>query len=362
MTDLKYFEIIPAIVKNISSFGEVGKGIHIDEYIGKMVFDGSFRYLMDAGISVGDMRSGEFIRNEEKVGTLISLLDKGDAPGAVRDFLNHYYLKISLPKLVSEKTRDAFRLHTVIHRDYHVDNNGAYPLLKFDGQAYRIEAIDRQSLNSGAGRVYLSDQVKPFIRSTLTAAERAGLYEQLEVRLLGSRDLAANEQQLEGQHGVFAAREISAGTCIGVHGGTFFNLESLAASHGISVDELIKMINMDYMVGMDLEGWPARKFFLDGNNIISKINSCFCQDEDGRWRQAEDGYNGTVAAFRCRMDDREFVALSAVFATCNIRSGDEIRMNYHYSPEVVAQTMNTGKIVAKANRDALVKSILSSIA
>jgi hypothetical protein len=356
---LRYYEVIPAIVKSVSSFRVAGKAVRIDKYIQKMKSDGSIGFLIGSGVSVNDVDSGEIIRNGEKAGKVAALLDKCDAPGAVRDFLRHFYLKITLPKLAHEKIRSTFMLHTLAHREYDADNNGAYPLLKFDGTAYRIKAIDRQSEEIEAGRSFPSAQVKPFIRSKLTGEQRKELYSQLEVRFLGSKDLAENERLLEGQLGVFAAQGISSGTCLGVHGGTVFSWEDFAADHGVSVQEAMQMINMDYLVNLQLEGRGTTNFILDGNNIISKVNSNFCPDGGEGWLQAKGGYNAALESFGCKMDDGRFIALPAIFTTRNVERGEEIRMNYHYSPEVATQAMNTGKIVAGANMDDLVKSILS---
>jgi hypothetical protein len=355
---LKFYELIPALLKNINSINNVAKGVHIDEYIQKMKFDGSIDHLREHGISKEDINSGECIRNGKKVEQIVSLLDRNDVPGAARDFLCHFYLKLALSKLAREKTLNAFRLHTVIHRDYNADNNGAYPLLKPDGTAYKIRTIASRSSISETGRFYRSRPVKPFISSTLTAEQRGKLYDPLEVRLLGSNDLAANEQLLVGQHGVFAARKITAGTCIGVQAGPVFTWENLARDYGISSDEIGWMINTDYLVDLNVWRRSSEGFFLDGNNIISKINSCFRREGGDHWRQAYGGYNVEVVGFKCELDDRQCIDLAAIFAACNIRAGEELRMSYHYPPELVAQVMNTEKIVGAANKEDLVRSIL----
>jgi hypothetical protein len=358
LPELKFYELIPALAKNIVSINNVAKEIRIDEYIRKMRFDGSIDHLWEHGISGEDINSGECIRNGKKVEQIVPLLDRNDVPGAAKDFLCHFYLKLALSKLAQEKTLNAFRLHTVVHRDYNADNNGAYPLLKPDGAAYRIRTIASWSSISETGRFYPCRPVKPFISSTLTAEQRGKLYDPLEVRLLGSKDLAANERSLVGQRGVFSAREITCGTCIGVQAGPVFTWENLARDCGISIDGITRMINMNYLVDLSVRRGSVDGFFLDGNNIISKINSCFFREGGENWRQADGGYNVEVAGFRCELDDKQRIDLAAVFAVCDIRSGEELRMNYHYPPELVAQVMNTEKIVGAANKEDLVRSIL----
>lgn len=356
----KFYEIIPRLVRNIKSMDSVARGVLIDEHARAMRSDGSMKYFSNNGISGDDISSGEFMHSEIKMSKLVSLLDKSDVPGAAKDFLCHFYLKMILSTLAEKNTGEAFRLHTVMHRGYHADNNRAYPLLKLDGSMYKINAIQPRSSKGDTGRDYSCRPVKPFISSKLTGEQREKLYDQLEVRRLGPKDLRANEFLLLGQYGVFAARKISAGTCIGVHGGTFFSGENLAAELGIPLDEMLRAVNMDYMVWMNFGSNNSESLFLDGNNIISKINTLFFQGGMG-WRQASGCYNAEGALFKCEMDDGRDISLHAIFAARDIESGEEIRMNYHYSPEVVAQIMRNQESAPAESREDLVKSILDSI-
>jgi hypothetical protein len=78
----------------------------------------------------------------------------------------------------------------------------------------------------------------------------------------------------------------------------------------------------------------------------------------GGRRQAAGGYNVEVVGFRCEMVDDRCIDLAAIFAARDIRPGEEIRMNYHYSEELVAQVMDTEQIVAAVSQEDLVSSIL----
>jgi hypothetical protein len=358
ITEAKFHEIIPRLAKNIKSMHAVARGVRIDEHVKAMKSDGSIKYLLENGISQDDINSERFMFDEIKFSKLASLLDEKDVPGAAKDFLCHTYLKLTLSRLAAEKTSYAFRLHDAIHRDYKAENNRAYPLLKMDGSIYKINTICSRSLKSGTNQHYSYALVKPFINSKLTGEQRAKLYDQLEVRRLASKDLAANESSLEGQYGVFAAQEISAGTCIGVHGGTFFSCENLAAELGITPEDVLDAASMEYMVCMSFGSKNRERLRLDANNIISKINTFFFQGREG-WRQAKWIYNAESAVFKCEMDDGKNIGLHAIFATRDISPGQEIRMNYNYPPEVVTEIKHAEDFDAGDNKEDLVKSILS---
>lgn len=74
---------------------------------------------------------------------------------------------------------------------------------------------------------------------------------------------------------------------------------------------------------------------IDGDNIISRLNSTFDERNGIPYRQASEGYNVEPAKYKVRFDDRSERYIPAMFATCGIEQGAELRWNYSYDDKEV---------------------------
>lgn len=99
---------------------------------------------------------------------------------------------------------------------------------------------------------------------------------------------------------------------------------------------------MTAATGIAIESGRARevKIAIVGDNIVSRINTNFVFNKEGRpIRQAPAGYNVETVPFAVEVEDRSGgqavrrgLDLSTVFATADIPAGQELRLNYNYSP------------------------------
>lgn len=141
---------------------------------------------------------------------------------------------------------------------------------------------------------------------------------------------------------VVANRKIAAGECIGVYGGNVLPYKK---------DILVTEGDSFYArIGMEIK-WRQGKWVhvpvtVDGDNILSRINTNFDYDDTGKpIRQASGGYNVETAGFKIFVNKpthieggppvRESYDLPAVFATQDIPAGTELRVNYHYSETTI---------------------------
>lgn len=247
----------------------------------------------------------------------------------------HFKRVKELAKLWSDHVQSRHHIH-----------NGAYPLRNIYGEALKIAEIEPQSVGSQSGAVYSSRPVKPFFATQPAwfflrlkpnmQAKRAALYEQyLDCVEMKPEDLkSAHEQALIGQNRVVARRAIPAGTCLGIYGGTLLSPSlqdfKVKGKPGFFQSE-VKPIDDTYLMGVS-DGYA-----LDGDNILSRMNTTFEYDEDGRpVRQAgPDAYNVDRVDFRVRLENGLHLRIPTAFTTRPIAQGEELRWNYGYTPEAI---------------------------
>lgn len=224
---------------------------------------------------------------------------------------------------------------------YNRANNGKYPLRDYQGRPMLIRKMDeRVTLESGAQ--YTSEQVKPYVE--FEGYERvAARYEQkLQLRKFTVDDVKVpGEQALVGQSMVVANRRIASGEIVGVYGGTVLP-EGFSAPGGQTYAMVVG--KRPYFEGGKLKEEAVQ---MSGDNIISRINTHFDYDANGKpIRQAAAGYNVEAVAFNVEADmwlgvgegattKRKPFILTAVFATEAIAAGVELRLDYQYTESMI---------------------------
>ncbi|MGL5625965.1 MAG: SET domain-containing protein-lysine N-methyltransferase [Candidatus Rhabdochlamydia sp.] len=321
----KPYECINVLTKSLVKMQNLSRRFLVDDLVKKMEKDETITGFFYYELSKSDLNPFTLIANESKRNKFISILDSEKVTGSAGQYLNHFYSKIQMTSLNSQKEEGFFKLHTYIHRNYMPENNGLYPFIKMDGSEYKIKKIDSNSSPRKGHRIYSCKEIKPYISSKKTPEERLALYDtQLVVKRLDEKnDLLPSDSLLSGQNGVFAKKNIPSGTCIGIHGGTvLFISESDVEPNHLS-KKILKKINQDYLVALLEE-----QIFLDGNNIISKINSNFYKHANGQWFESDKGYNAESIPFGCEMEDGNKLKLHAIFTMQDIKKDEEIRMSY----------------------------------
>ncbi|WP_130912247.1 hypothetical protein [Pseudomonas sp. Sample_9] len=217
---------------------------------------------------------------------------------------------------------------------YNRANNGRYPIRGADGQPMYIKAIEGSSTLVN-GNVYAVTPVMPYLKAG-GFENVARLYEEkLQLRTFTEADIVVpGEKTLVGQSMVVANRRIVKGEVIGVYGG------DLVPHVFLSREE--QVFAMTAATGIAIESGRARevKIAIVGDNIVSRINTNFVFNKEGRpIRQAPAGYNVETVPFAVEVEDRSGgqavrrgLDLSTVFATADIPAGQELRLNYNYSP------------------------------
>ncbi|NRF67822.1 SET domain-containing protein [Aquincola sp. S2] len=236
---------------------------------------------------------------------------------------------------------------------YDPSNNGRYPYRDVHGLPLRIVALHPLSECSQSGRRYGSEAVLPFVRCTrpddagaevaISAAERSALYDALACVPFAAEHLRRpHEAAMIGLHNtVVATRALPAGTCIGVCGGPVIGSE-LGDWRAVVSYSLFAWLLQDEHRLIDFQNVDVNDCELvtiQGDNIVSRINSIF-DDENGLpVRQAAEGYNVEAAWFRGRLDDGRCLAFTAFFTQQDIGPGEELRWDYWYSEEMVRHSI-----------------------
>ncbi|WP_197339198.1 hypothetical protein [Ralstonia solanacearum] len=93
----------------------------------------------------------------------------------------------------------------------------------------------------------------------------------------------SGEQALVGQRGVFAARTIQPGECLGVYGGRLMTPAIFSAC-----------LDDSFVLNCSAH---AEESYVDGENILAMANTIFAYEGDCPVAQAEHGYNMAMARF-----------------------------------------------------------------
>ena len=238
-------------------------------------------------------------------------------------------------KEAMDALRDAFdrfkHANAIPRLPYSSDVDARYPYRDALGQPVHIAVLwDATSkvmepISSHASNTLRIEDLYPYVDPRIDNHTRGQAYE----NMLYSRKIVAadlrdeREYDLIGQRGVFAARRIQAGECLGVYGGRLMS----AAMFFCCVDDTFVL---DAAAG-------ASVTFVDGENILAMANTSLAYNADGKAVcQADDrGYNMEARTFHASSYCGRQFSIRAFFASQAIASGTELRWNYRYSPDMV---------------------------
>ncbi len=238
--------------------------------------------------------------------------------------VQHFLVEQEIERHFFTQWLTTFKDHFIAQRSRYVpSNNGLYPLRNLQGQPIGIRGITRTSKDD---HQYSFKDVIPFIQKSANSRQRAALYHQLTCRTFQESDMqSAQERDLIGQNMVVATRNIPKGACLGVYGGTMIP--------GANQDTLL--LDDTYFISMN----SPDKDLMDGDNIISRINTTFLTNQHHQpVLQAPDSYfNAEWAGFPITLEDNRKCVLVTCFARKNISQGEEVRVNYNYSPQIIRE-------------------------
>ena len=225
---------------------------------------------------------------------------------------------------------------------YNRANNGKYPLRDYQGRPIRIRKLQSRVELVDSATKYTSDQVKPYIKFEGYEEVGARYEEKLQLRTFTAQDMKVPEEKsLIGQNMVVANRRIGKGEIVGVYGGTVLP----SGFFGPGGQTYTMLVSSRPALGDLALGEPL--VHLSGDNIISRINTNFEYDADGKpLRQASGGYNVEAVPFNVEADmwlgmgpeattRRKGFVLTAVFAIEDIPAGTELRMDYGYTESMI---------------------------
>ncbi|MFL9989528.1 hypothetical protein [Paraburkholderia sediminicola] len=164
-------------------------------------------------------------------------------------------------------------------------------------------------------------KVLPFISSEVDDQTRSRLYSRLQCRRI-EQVSRPEESALVGQNGVFATGPVQKGSCLGVYGGMLV---------GPSVGSA-KPTCARAHVGLDKQ--DSR--FVDGDNILSRINTSFLYDANGK-PYAEDpaACNALPCIYTMALSDGTLINLPVYFSACDIPADAELRVSYGLTPDQI---------------------------
>jgi len=201
-----------------------------------------------------------------------------------------------------------------IDRDF---GASAFPLRDPDHGELRLVDIPAESRPGDDGRTLSSQCVLPYLEPHVRGRVRAQRCRRwLQPARLERRHLrSTHEAPLLGQWGVFAARRVPAGTCVGVFG-------------GLVLDEADGLALRNHRHAISASAVPGR-VTVNGENILSLVNTLFETDEQGVWTgHPATGFNTDMAQFDVRLSHGWDVRIVACVATQDIPAGNELRWSY----------------------------------
>lgn len=217
------------------------------------------------------------------------------------------------------------RTHAIARLQYSPEVDTRYPFRDEASLPIIIHTLSDTGHPAGSPRNYPASAVWPYLQAGAAPEARGALYSStLLCRLMRPDDLRdAREHALVGERGVFAARDIAAGECVGVYGG---RLMTPATYYTCIEDAFVLSTTAD-----GIESW------VDGENILAMANTVFAYAGDQPDRQSETGYNMEGAVFRAVSCGGQRFSIRAFFTTEPVAAGTELRWNYRYPSALIQQ-------------------------
>jgi hypothetical protein len=217
------------------------------------------------------------------------------------------------------------RRRPITRLPYSPQLDGRFPFRDAEQEPVHIVAVTDAPDRFGACEDPRREAVLPFVDPDAGEAALAAAYrDRLVCRTISGADLLdPRERVLAGQLGVFAARDLRSGECLGVYGG---QLLTPAMYFACADDAFI------------LSAVSAENFaFVDGENILAMANTRLAYDAAGLpVAQAADGYNMTAARFHVIAEGGRRFSIGAFFAAGDVEAGTELRWNYGHSADAIA--------------------------
>ncbi|AEG71845.1 type III effector protein (plasmid) [Ralstonia solanacearum Po82] len=215
--------------------------------------------------------------------------------------------------------------HAIARLPYSPDVDRRYPFRDAAGNPVYVDTLEPTGRPALGPRSYSADPVRPYLEADATPEVRGAHYHgRLHCRTMTPADLRdPREGALVGERGVFAARRIEAGECLGVYGGRLMT----PATHYTCLDDA-------YVLSTSADGIESS---VDGENILAMANTVFAYEGEHAVSQADDGYTMEAAVFQATTRCGRRLAIRAFFAIETVQAGDELRWNYRYAPALIQQ-------------------------
>lgn len=276
--------------------------------------------------------AGDAIDNDALASRLMRITikhDNGQTADQEEEAIKRFYVRLRHQYGIRDVSRAWRTLWKTSRQFYDMGNNAKYPIRDLEDNPLRIKWIAPQDAN---GEGYSMDALRHFIDHTLPQGQRAALYGGLNC-VPFTRDHMKHEREetMLGQNTVLALRGFDIGECLGVYGGTFIPSEDSTKTSSI--------VDFSYMLATSQKDFK-KQTSMDGDNIISKINTIFEYDilSSSPNAQSRGGGNVRFVPFQMELNDGSRAQLGAAFVTEPIVPGDELRMNYNYNVQSVKKT------------------------
>ncbi|HEY8026035.1 MAG TPA: hypothetical protein VIF60_15820, partial [Burkholderiaceae bacterium] len=172
---------------------------------------------------------------------------------------------------------------------------------------------------------------------------RAKLYDTMRCTVFSKSHRKCKDEacMVEGKENtVEATCDIAEGSCLGAYGGFGLTGEDFGAPMDDNIEPdkgyIMRAAKTCGQETREAEEDDTKVAEIDGNNILSLINTIFEWKKGIPYAQAKLGYNVEFVGFRGILKDGSEVNLTFVFAKCNIKAGEELRVNYHYTKKTIA--------------------------
>lgn len=297
------------------------------------IVPGDRQLLIDAGAIIPSrLRGGRDTFHQPRFGEAIQDLrakartEESFTP-TDRAFARHLSVKMATRRIDMIRDEWTATLESVASR-YDSSNNGKYPVRDVHGQRIRVTQMAKRSENSFSRTTYVNTQVRPYVDSRMSEEARAALYDKMICQpFLAQHVQRPAEVKMIGQNAVFAGRPIKRGECLGVYGGTL-----------IEDDLRTTLLSDTYTFALTaIPSKAANGPIMDGDNILSRMNSTFDEENGKPYRHAIDSYNVELTVFEVNFEQRGPGVLPVFFATCDLAEGTELRWDYGYSREDIAR-------------------------